>query len=278
MTSSAGDNEPPRPKGPPWKIGQDFHKLHEAIIWYGVEVHKAASSLQQKSPHLSYQALAILHMRALTIHRAVRDLCELGWTPVTSILIRTLLDLYANMLAIVINPVDVEFMAFRYLLSFPISKLTDPSASEDEKAEHRNKLDADIPHLPKQDQDRARKLIEEPRRISYWYQPEFASPSALLNKTKGEMQFVYRVLSGSVHGGTVGLGFLDDAPDDFDINQREHPRRTPIAIAMCSRLTLELAFLRDQAERTGLDSIYYKIKDNMFLPLRPAVEGGPGTK
>jgi len=58
-------------------------------------------------------------MRAVIIHRAVRDLREHGWTPVTSILIRTMLDIYVNVQAIVMNPDDAQFMAFRYLFAFP---------------------------------------------------------------------------------------------------------------------------------------------------------------
>jgi len=192
---------------------------------------------------------------------------------VTSILIRTLVDLYVNVLAIVISPADSEFMAFRYLLSFALSRVNDTSLGLEVREKHRKEIEGAIAHLPESDIKRAEALLGDKNRKNYWYQPEYANPTALLKRTTGDMPFLYRVLSGSTHGGTVGLGFLDDQPDDFDINQREHPRRTPLAIAFSSRILLELTFLRDGAENTGQTAGYYFILNEVYLPLRKVIEG-----
>jgi uncharacterized protein DUF5677 len=258
--------------GPPWSISKELENLHDAAIEYAVKVHRIATEMQVKDPHISYQALAILHMRAVTIHRAIRDLCELGWTPVTSILIRTLLDLYANVVAIAIVPENVQFMAFRYLTHHRLARLNDTTVNKEEKGKIRTEAEAALSQIPKTDAERIRKLLDDYPRKGYWYQPEFASPTSLLNQTKGEMAFIYRVFSGSVHGGMVGLGFLDDDPDEFDINHREHPRRTPLAIAMSSRLLLETTFLRDCSEKTNRNELYFHVRDNIFMPLREILE------
>src|SRR5580704_10104655 len=235
-------------KGPPWLISRELHVLHESVIEYAVDVHRRATHLQQKRAHVSYRALAILHMRAVTIHRSVLVLCELGWTPVTSILIRTLLDLYANVIAILLEPENTEFMGFRYLAHPHLTRLHDTTVPKAERERIRVNMDAAAVQLPEPDIARAKELLSSYPRRSYWYSPEFESPNAVLSNTKGEMTFIYRLLSGSVHGGTVGLGFLDDNPDEFDINARNHPRRSPLAIALSSRLLLETTFLRDSGE------------------------------
>jgi len=53
--------------GPRWRLTDDIHKLHEIVIHYSVEVQREASRLQDARPHVSYQALANLHMRAVMI-------------------------------------------------------------------------------------------------------------------------------------------------------------------------------------------------------------------
>jgi hypothetical protein len=123
--------------GPPFEIPNELLRLHYAAIQYSVRVHRAATERQERDSHISYQALAIIAMRAVTIHRAILDLCIRGWTPVTGTLVRTLADLYANTLAIAMRPDDVEFMAFRYLANFSISQLAVTSVPKKKREEYR---------------------------------------------------------------------------------------------------------------------------------------------
>ena len=246
--------------------------MHNSVIDYSCRVQEQAVALQNANPHLSYEALAAIHTRAVLIHRSTRDLCENGWTPVSSILIRTLADLYANAIAILFNEKDREYMAFRYMLAFPLSRVNDTSLTKEVRARHEAEITEIISHLPETDRDRASELLKNNCRKNYWFQPEFESPTDVLKKTKGDMPFLYRVFSGSTHGGVVGLGFLDDDPDVANINPREHPRKTPGAIVASSRLALEITFLRDGAENTGYTSLYTFIKDRLLLPLRDILE------
>lgn len=255
-------------KGPPWPIDVELQKLHGIVIHYSIKVHEAATRLEGGRPHTSYHALANLHMRAILIHRSIRDLCEAGWTPVTGILVRTLLDIYVNCLAIAIVPEDSEFMAFKFLLAFPLSRVNDSSLSKEIRHAHLKEIEAEISRLPSKDTARATALITDTTRKSYWYQPEYSSPSDLLKKTKGDMPFLYRTFSGSTHGGVVGLAILDDEPDSPNINPRRHPRQTPLSIISSARLLLEIAFLRDQIEGTGQDVGYYFIKNKVLLPMK----------
>jgi hypothetical protein len=266
-------------KGPPWPLSKELHKLHEIVIRYSIKVQSAAARLQGIRPHVSYQAFADLHMRAVVIHRSIRDLCEAGWTPVTGILIRTLLDIYVNCLAIAIEPENSEFMAFRFLFAFQLSRVNDSSVPKKSRLKHRKEIEAAILQLPSNDTARATALITDKTRKNYWYQPEFSSPSDLLRKTKGDMPSLYRIFSAATHGGIVGLALFDDEPDTPNINPRQHPRQTPIAILGSARYLLEITFLRDQAEGTQELAGYYFIKDEVLLPMKekfgPEPAGGP---
>jgi hypothetical protein len=258
----------PEETGPPWPLNKELHKLHEIVIIYSIKVQSAASRLQEIRPHVSYQAFADLHMRAVVIHRSIRDLCESGWTPVTGILIRTLIDIYVNCLAIAIEPDNSEFMAFRFLFAFQLSRVKDAAVPKKAQLEHRKEIETAILQLPSKDAARATALITDKTRKSYWYQPEFKSPSDLLKKTKGDMPSLYRIFSAATHGGIVGLALLDDEPDTPNINPRQHPRQMPIAILGSARYLLEITFLRDQIEGTEEILGYYFIKDKVLLPMK----------
>jgi hypothetical protein len=258
---------------PPFPIDDKLMVLHNAVIQYAVRVQQAATNRQEQDPHVAYSALATIAMRAATIHRAVLSLCVDGWTPVNSVLIRTLADLYVNVVAIAFEPAHIEFMAFRYLYNFQISHLNDTSVPPAQRKRCNEELETAIGAAAKLNPARIREFIAAYKKASYWFQPEFKSPTDVLCKTKGDMPFLYRVFSGAVHGGVVGLGFLDDTPDEFDINPRNHPRRNRMAIALSSRFLLEISFVRDSVEDTGLADEYEFVKDNIFLPLRGIVSG-----
>jgi hypothetical protein len=187
---------------------------------------------------------------------------------VAGILIRTLLDIYVNCLAIAIEPENSEFMAFRFLFAFQLSRVNDTAVPKKDRLEHRKEIEAAILQLPGKDAARSTALITDTTRKSYWYQPEFSSPSDLLKRTKGDMPSLYRIFSAATHGGVVGLAVLDDEPDTPNINPRKHPRKMPLAIIASARYLLEITFLRDQIEGTQENAGYYFIKDKVLLPMK----------
>ena len=150
------DENPTTPGPPFWPLRGELNTLHNSVIDYSCRVQEQAVALQNANPHLSYEALAAIHTRAVLIHRSTRDLCENGWTPVSSILIRTLADLYANAIAILFNEKDREYMAFRYMLAFPLSRVNDTSLTKEVRARHEAEITEIISHLPETDRDRAR--------------------------------------------------------------------------------------------------------------------------
>jgi hypothetical protein len=101
---------------------------HDAVIWYCSNLQKAFadSGKTTLTASLSSLALANLLYIAIIAHRSIRTLCEEGWTTVTPIIMRTMLDMSANCMAIV-KHTRADYMGFKYLFSFHIKQATEPS-------------------------------------------------------------------------------------------------------------------------------------------------------
>ena len=100
-------------------IPEDLIQLHDGLIEFGVKVQQKYSNEMEKKRHIEdhvYMAFYRLMSYGITLHRAILSLCQEGWTHITPILIRTLMDCSVNCLAI-INNEPPEYMAFKYLYS-----------------------------------------------------------------------------------------------------------------------------------------------------------------
>ncbi len=109
---------------------------------------------------------------AILTHRGVRTLCEEGWTPITSILNRTLLDIFANSVAVVDQPEDADYMGFKYLTHFHRKWLKDPNITNAERTGATATVEEMVSKLRPADQGRARTLLAEAEPTPYWFQPE----------------------------------------------------------------------------------------------------------
>jgi hypothetical protein len=197
-----------------WPLPNDLQELHDAAVQYAVGVNTKAASQREttaRSP-AAHGALFTLHRRAVVIHRAVRVLCITGWTPAAAILVRTLLDIIASTFAIVAKPEDSEYMGFKLMGSYLIQALKDPETPEDVRSldlEQLNKLGA---QLRGDCITRADHLIKDYKPQTYWYRPEYDNPGTILKSASPDLSWVYRILSGPVHGGFLGSGLFDDTP------------------------------------------------------------------
>ena len=116
-----------------WPIPRDLGTLHDVIIGYAVRIQAVAAAKQEKTAEgpVSHSALFTLHRIGIVTHRSIRSLCETGWTQVSPILIRTLLDLLASCYAIVSKYEDAEFMAFKFMGSDLIKAVRDSNTSDE---------------------------------------------------------------------------------------------------------------------------------------------------
>jgi len=234
----------------PFALPPELAELHDDVLRY-------ASSIQNSivahggCASMSSEALNVLAYNAVLAHRGVRTLCEEGWTPLTPLLIRTLLDIFASCIGVLNRPESADYMAFKYVSDFYRKWLTDVDITEPERLEAETALNLLVNKLPAVDQDRARQLIQEDRPRTYWFQPEFNTTKALLDVSPHDIHRLYKHFSAFTHGGLSVKLLFDDDPAAEDIAPRQHPRNTPRAIIASSRLLLEVCYVRDQWDNFG---------------------------
>lgn len=231
-------------------LQRDLSSIHNDVIEYSSNLQAALGA--KNEPHsLSTDALANFHYMAVLCHRGVRTLCEEGWTPLCPILIRTMLDLCANCIAVVTVPTNADYMGFKYFAPLYMRLSTDPVMTAAERKQMREELDKILTRLPAKDQTNAKSFVKENRTQAYWYMPEYARPNDLLELSAGRIKELYRLFSGPAHGSFSGQVFFNDDPTVHDINPREHQNWNKRAVEASSRLLLEIARTQDVWDSLG---------------------------
>lgn len=238
-------------------LADELSSLHDDVIAYASAIQNTIAA-HGGCQSMSSEALDVIGYNAILVHRGVRALCEEGWTPLTPILNRTLLDLFASCIAVLNRQENADYMGFKYISDFYRKWLTDPGITHPEREEANNALAILVDKLPAADQDRGRELIREGRPRPYWFQPEYNTTRELLDQSPHEIHRIYKLFSNVTHGNFSARILFNDDPALPEINARQHPRNTRRAIAACSRLLLEVWYLRDQWDNHGVAAREYR--------------------
>lgn len=251
-----------------WPIPIDLVKLHDVIIGYAVRIQAVAAAKQEKSAEgpISHSALFTLHRTGIVTHRSIRSLCETGWTPVSPILIRTLLDVLASCYAIVSKHEAAEFMAFKFVCSDLIQAVRDPDTPDELRKHDQEQLDKMRQQLKGEDIKRVDDFIANFKPQPYWFCPEFLSPGRIFKDLIPRFFYMYRQFSGSTHGSFIGSVLFTDSPDAPSIDPQENPARTRNAIVASSRLLLDISFARGQFDGIADHALYKEIVRTYILP------------
>lgn len=225
--------------------------LHDDVIWYATVLQNTIAE-HGGCQSMASESLNALGFNGILAHRAVRTLCEEGWTPVTPILNRTLLDIFANSVAVVNRPDQADYMGFKYMSDFYRKWLTDPEITQPERDGASGELESFTARLSEADQVRARALIQEGRPRTYWFQPEYETTRELLELSPHNIHALYKLLSSVTHGGFSAKLVFNDDPASEDINPRQHQRWRVRAIVASCRLLLEICYVRDQWDNLGV--------------------------
>lgn len=258
-----------------WPIPKDLAILHDVVIEYAVGIQEAAAAKQEKTAEgpISHSALFTLHRTGIVTHRSIRSLCETGWTQVTPVLIRTLLDVLASSYAIVSEYKDAEYMAFKFMCSYLIQAIADPDTTNDLRKNNQEQLDKMRGQLKGPDAKRADNFIANFKPPPYWFCPEFASPGRIFKDAMPQLFFMYRQFSGSTHGSFIGSLLFSDSPDTPGINPVENSVRTRAAIVASSRLLLDISWARGHFDGIADLAEYKQIVKAFILPQQAKIEG-----
>jgi len=241
-------------------INEIVMKIHEDLIDFGSKVEAASVRKLDSSSHLPklvYGALCKKCAYAIRLHRAGLCLCEAGWTPITTILLRTVMECAANCLAIINNECP-EYMAFKYFYH-PIMQI---KLDEGYPMEKRNKADIDLRQGVQSLGDEAAKqkatqFMEKDRIKVFWFRPEENGVSAIIKKYGSvELKHVYSTLSMSTHAGHLGMVLFQDNPDEITIEPSHNPVKELLSLVMSCRLVLELLEIRNNYEGLGFEVDY----------------------
>ena len=232
--------------------------IHEDLIDFGSELQSASAKKLGASNHIGncvYTALYKMCAYAITLHRAVLSLCEAGWTPITAILLRTIMECTANCLAIVNNACP-EYMAFKYLYHPYLQIIRDTGYPEDKKKKAKIDLEQGLKNLlDEMVRENAKRYIESDRIDIFWFKPEEAGVSKIINNYGNtELNFLYGALSMSAHAGHLGMFLFKDDPDEIVINPSDNPEKEKTSLIASCRLLLELLLIRNDYEDLGFDS------------------------
>lgn len=249
-------------------ISKDIIQLHDEIINLSSEVQAKSSAKINEEHHIEDNVYAVFYKVvafATTLHRATKSLCESGWTHITPVLLRALLECSANCLAVINNELP-EYMAFKYLYHPYVKLAKDEKFQENIRKKAESDIEQGIRNLknPKA-VGKAKQFINERRLPTFWFQPEERGIRSIMrNYGDSEIQFTYESLSMSSHAGHFGLFFFKDDSDDIDINPCENPEKTKGAILFSCRYLLELIYIRNAYESLGFDSEYSKLIEKIL--------------
>lgn len=231
------------------------------VIDFHSKTYKFASKVNQlcfeqneketKYPMAS-EALFSLSSDTVALHRAIKSLCESGWAFPCSILLRSMLDCMINVGIICNEPQKAEYMGFKYMHCYIKGTLSDSKSSKEHKDYAKRSLSQAIEKLPQNYKGKAQDFFGQ-KRSAYWFNPEFSKPSDVLEKLASPgTQELYRIYSGSTHGGFIGNRIFRDEPDNTHPNPRADKKAQNLALVASSRFLIEISTVRGNFEVGGI--------------------------
>jgi len=263
-------------------IFDNYSNLYKESRRFAVKVNSASFKKYNPPSKLANQnilsrgCLYKIGERAVILHNSILSLCEDGWASVTPIILRSLLECFMS--SLVIAQKDSEYMAFKFYVHDDLNMMIDKNIAEEIENFSRTQINQLLKGLSSTDQKRASKYVDdflkrsEPK--SYWYRPEYKDTKAILNLCTEEsgMPEAFRLFSMSTHGTFLGSQLFKDQPDETDINPRPDPQSIKIALAVSSSILIEIASVRDQFEKLGLDSEAQLMRDKKLKLRQPILD------
>jgi hypothetical protein len=263
-------------------------RLHEDLIAFGSKVQGISNQRFEGSKHIGplfFDFGMKIGWYVIVLHRAIRELCDSGWTPTTPLLLRAMLESSVNYLTVIDNRKS-SFMAFKYFAHDYFTPLLDSQSKDTTKT----KALSDIRHCisliaVKEERREAECFVEELRKkgkpYTYWFQPRPNSLSECIDnvadsETKEGLRFVYKALSMSVHATHIGMVMFKDDPGNLYINPTMDPDRTTDALLISCKLLLEFLNCRCNFEKLDLTeecSRLYDRGEKLYRAMRAAIVG-----
>jgi len=182
-----------------------------------------------------------------------------------------MLDLLLSAAVIARKPDEAEYRGFKYTHIFLKDNLNNPVFTKEQRSEIREQISTGIKQLPEESREKAQQFMFKERMYPYWFSPEFARPSDVVEQLcSADVAKLYRLFSGGSHGGYIGLRLLKDQPDEVHPNPRADKRSQEMALAGSIRFTFETFRGCDRSEGASLNEGLSKSFFEKFQSLNPA--------
>ena len=186
-----------------------------------------------------------------------------------AVILRTMLDLYANILVIVnAKNNESEFMAFRYTHCFLKANLNDPVLADEPKKQ----IMEGLKQLHDDIRSKAHDYIFKGKLLGYWYSPEYSNTKNILDTFDTSLKSdFYNKLSSASHGGLLGLRLFKDSPDEKNPNPRADKKSQNLALSVSNHLILEIFGRYGHFMDPSADDIYINLSEK-FKSLKSVVK------
>ncbi len=235
---------------------EDFYK--EALKYASfVTIDVGEEYRKTQGSPITNGALYSIATESISLHKVVHSLCNSGWAFATALILRTILDLYANILVIVnAENNESEFMAFRYTHYFLKANLNDSVLAGESRAQ----IKEGIKQLHEEIQSKAHEYMFKAKLIGYWYSPEFSNAKDILDRFDPSLQSdFYNKLSSASHGGLLGLHLFKDSPDEKSPDPRADKKSQNLALIVSNHLILQIFRRYSYFMDASTDALYIKL-------------------
>jgi len=217
-------------------------------------------------------ALYSIAIDSIALHKVVYSLCLNGWAFATALILRTMLDLYANILVIVnAKNNESEFMVFRYTYYFLKVNLSDPDLADESKKQ----IMEGLKQLHDDIRSKAHDYMFKGKLFGYWYSPEYSNTKNILDTFDSSLKSdFYNKLSSASHGGLLGLRLFKDSPDEKNPNPRADRNAQNLALSVSNHLMLEIFGSYGHFMNESADDIYIHL-NKKFQSLKSVVKEQP---
>ncbi len=237
---------------------EDIIAFHDKITGFAIDINQAIANkyINGHPSPVTNTALWIITADITSLHKALFDLCVDGWSMVTGIVLRSMLEMFISLLVITKNINDSDIYSFKYMHNFHKKLLKNPNSSKIMRDSAQKKIDEYLGKLNRDTRKKAECFLKDKFKY-YWYLPEYKGPKDILTKMGYDNLIPnYELFSGAAHGGLLGLALLKGQADQVHPNPRADKHSQDVALSFSNRITLDSLAIRGKFEGLDIDDIY----------------------